>query len=167
MSLALFQTHLKKRTNQRLLWGFVTVLVITFLVMAALLLLTPQPVASVAATVRVNDHRFHVTVAQSEAQRERGLSGRTSLNQDEGMVFLFPSQGIYPFWMPEMRFPLDIIWIRQNAIVEMAQLDAPSIDHPEPELHTPTEQADMVLEVPAGTAQALQLRIGDPVSIVQ
>ncbi len=135
--------------------------------MAALLLFTPHPAVSVAATVRVKDHQFHVTIAQSEAQRERGLSGREVLNQDEGMLFLFPAQGIYPFWMPEMRFPLDIIWIRQNAIVEMAQLDAPSSTNPIPERYTPVERADMVLEVPAGTAHTLHLRIGDSIAIVQ
>ncbi len=141
--------------------GIAVVIVITFVAMAMLLLFTPQPAVSRAADIRLNQQTFHVTIAQSRAQRERGLSGRSSLAENEGMLFLFPSEDIYSFWMPDMRFPLDIIWINQNKIVEIARLQPPSADHPTPESYTPSQKADRVVELNAGSTEKFDLHVGD------
>lgn len=144
--------------------GIAAVMVVTCVAMVLLLLLTPQPAVSRAADIRIGQHQFHVTIAQSKAQRERGLSGRSVLAENEGMLFLFPSEDIYSFWMPDMHFPLDIIWINQNKIVEIARLQAPSADHPTPESYTPSQKADRVVELNAGSTEKFDLHVGDAFS---
>lgn len=166
MLLGLFQIHLKKG-NRTVILGAALVIAITFIVMAFLLLFTPRPAESLVADIRLGQHAFHVTIAQTVAERERGLSGQRSLGVNEGMLFVFPSEGIYPFWMPNMHFPLDILWINHGKIVEIARLQAPSISHPETELHTPTQKADRVVELNAGSVEKFGLHLGDSFAIVQ
>ena len=50
-------------------------------------------------------------VADTNALRKQGLSGRDGLMPNEGMLFIFPSKGTYGFWMKDMRFPIDIVWL--------------------------------------------------------
>jgi uncharacterized protein len=84
--------------------------------------------------------RVSVEVARTPAARARGLSGHAPLGEDEGMLFLFDEADRYGFWMKDMLFPIDIIWIR-DGVVDGA---LPS--------YAPREPADTVLEVRAGFA---------------
>lgn len=61
--------------------------------------------------VTIGSKKYTVKIAETPSDRARGLSGREKLNADEGMLFIFPEDGIYPFWMKDMRFAIDIIWI--------------------------------------------------------
>ncbi len=63
-----------------------------------------------SATTRTID----VLVAETPPQRERGLSGMRSLPQDEGMLFLFDQSDKFTFWMPDMYFSIDIVWIGED-----------------------------------------------------
>ena len=54
---------------------------------------------------------YRVDVAASPGERQQGLSGRESMNQDTGMLFVFDEELPLNFWMKDMHFPLDIIWI--------------------------------------------------------
>lgn len=110
------------------------------------------------------DIRVRVDVVATPATRAQGLSGREGLAEDEGMLFLFDLPGKYQFWMKDMLFPIDIIWIREGRIVDL------SVDVPPPgpdgslPLVSPFEPADTVLEVQAGFSAAHGLRVGQPVS---
>lgn len=61
-------------------------------------------------TVEVKGQTFKVAIADTDEKRTKGLSGRDNLAQDQGMLFLFDKPGNYPFWMKDMRFPIDIIF---------------------------------------------------------
>ncbi len=89
-------------------------------------------------------------IAQTPTARARGLAGRDSLSADRGMLFLFPTTGIYPFWMKDTRLALDIIWLKDNQIVETVTL-SPAVGETIPQ-HTPSSPADAVLEINAGQA---------------
>lgn len=54
--------------------------------------------------------RLSVEIARSQEQRERGLMGRTTLQSDRGMLFLFPRSEILNFWMKNTVIPLDILF---------------------------------------------------------
>src|SRR5258708_1067157 len=71
------------------------------------------------ATVTINNHIFNVEVGRSIPDTEKGLSGRASLGQDNGMLFIFGHADYYAFWMRNMKFPLDIIYIRDKKIVSI------------------------------------------------
>jgi uncharacterized membrane protein (UPF0127 family) len=108
--------------------------------------------------------RVDVSVASNEPTRERGLSGRAGLGPNEGMYFVFQHADTFAFWMKEMRFPIDIIWINDGHIADITT-DLP-IPGPDGELPTfaPKVPVNRVLEVNAGYAKAHGLRIGLPVS---
>lgn len=98
-------------------------------------------------------------IADSREERASGLSNRESLDADSGMLFLFDEPGIYPFWMKDTLFPLDIIWINENEIVDLATLPPEKAGFLMPQ-HVPTRKADKVLELKKGQASELGLRIG-------
>lgn len=64
--------------------------------------------------VMVGSLRYSVTLAVTPSAWEQGLSGHALLPADEGMLFLFPSSSIRSFWMKDMNFPLDIVWIDKD-----------------------------------------------------
>ena len=95
--------------------------------------------------------------------REKGLSDHEPLAADEGMLFIFPTEGTYSFWMKDMRFPIDVLWIsREKKVVDMWQNATPESF---PLAFTPKTVAMYVLELPADFATHNNVRIGDMVSL--
>lgn len=113
--------------------------------------------------VAVGGQALTVDLATTPAEREQGLSGRKSLAENEGMLFVFPQDGAYKFWMKEMNFPLDIIWLSVDGTVVYIEPGlAPSTY---PNSYGPTGPARYVLEVNAGFAAAHGLKVGDHVAL--
>jgi uncharacterized protein len=102
-----------------------------------------------ATHVRVGDQRFRVETAVSEAARERGLSGRTQLAAETGMWFVLPAPGLHGFWMQDMRFPIDLVWIQPDRRVIGVEGLMPCGDGTCP-IHLPPAPVQYVLEVNAG-----------------
>jgi hypothetical protein len=99
-------------------------------------------------------------VASTPVTREKGLSGRESLELDEGMLFVFMRADRYAFWMKDMKFAIDILWIKDDEIVDITT-DAPPPAAGAPlERYFPMYPVDKVLEVPAGFAARQGLRTG-------
>jgi uncharacterized membrane protein (UPF0127 family) len=116
------------------------------------------------AEVTIGIHRVQVEVADTPERRNRGLSGRPRLAEGRGMVFPYARAGRHGFWMVDMHFDIDIVWIRGDRIVDVTSR-APHDPPGELPLYRPREPADLVLEVPAGTAERLGWRIGDRVTV--
>ena len=68
---------------------------------------------------------LRLEVADTDASRTLGLSGRDSLDSGAGMLFTFDAPGIYPFWMKDMKFPLDMVWIDSGKVVDVVTLRPP------------------------------------------
>lgn len=114
-------------------------------------------------TIGLKGSTIRVAVADTPAEREQGLSGQTSLESDEGMLFVFPEDGMYGFWMKDMLFSLDMIWTDSTGkIVYMAQSVSPDTY---PTDYAPSAPARDVIELPAGWAKAHNVSIGDTVSL--
>src|SRR5689334_4784484 len=64
--------------------------------------------STAALTLKDASHSKTIAVelAQSQAEQEKGLSFRTSLGDEQGMLFLLSSPGPQRFWMYGMNFPL-------------------------------------------------------------
>jgi uncharacterized membrane protein (UPF0127 family) len=80
------------------------------------------------------------------------------------MVFPYARAGQHGFWMYQMHFDIDIVWIRDDRIVDVT----PGARHDPPgelPVYRPREPADLVLEVPSGTAERLGWKIGDRVTV--
>jgi len=92
-----------------------------------------------------------VDIADTYELHVRGLSGRGSLAEDEGMLFIYSEDGYYSFWMPDMLFPIDIIWLDANYKVVFVKKNATPESYPE--TFSPSGPSRYVLEVPSGFAE--------------
>jgi hypothetical protein len=141
--------------------------VISLAVIAALTLFfymhkTPTILPTAAAqTVTIGTTTLQVEVESTEAAREQGLSGRTSLPEGTGMLFVFQQDGNWGFWMKDMNFPIDIIFISATptpgagTVVSVAPNASPEGYHQNPpQVFYPPTAVRYVLEVPAGFAAA-------------
>ena len=112
-------------------------------------------------TLTVGDATVQVELADTASLRERGLGGRSSLDQAAGMLFIFRAPGRYGFWMKDMKFPIDIIWIADGRIVDIAPEVQPDLPL---QTYFPRASALWVLEVNGGFAALHHLKIGDAVT---
>jgi uncharacterized protein len=68
-------------------------------------------------TISINGFKVLFAIASTDEQRIKGLSGLEKLNENEGMLFMFDEPSRPGFWMNEMNFPIDIIWLDSNGKV--------------------------------------------------
>ena len=108
---------------------------------------------------------FSVEVLDTKPLLEKGLSGHKPLNSDEGMLFIFQKPDSYGFWMKDMLFPIDIIWMDANwKIVYINKSLRPETY---PKIFYPDAPSLYVLEISEGEAQTLGLKIGDTVKFIE
>jgi uncharacterized protein len=113
------------------------------------------------ATVKIRNNSFQTELVSSDRKRQLGLGGRAKLCADCSMLFVFPGEGFWGFWMKNMNFNLDIIWINGNKITDMAK----NVDKNSKNILYPKFKADKVLELNAEVADKKSLEIGDMVEI--
>ncbi|EKD90066.1 MAG: hypothetical protein ACD_32C00048G0002 [uncultured bacterium] len=124
------------------------------------------PKQSVFKELEINGNKLKVEVADTQDKRSKGLGGREKLASGEGMLFVFPKQDRYPFWMKGLSFPLDFIWIRGGEIVDLlhnVQPPAPGQTDASLPIYQSIEEVDKVLEVTGGTVERLNIKVGDKV----
>lgn len=109
--------------------------------------------------------QIEVQVANDPAEQERGLGGLKTMRDDQGMLFRFETPSRYTFWMKDMKFPIDIIWIHGDTIVDSKE-NAPVPNGPVPEeMYLPEADSEMVLELTSGMAARHGLKNGDHLDI--
>ncbi len=129
---------------------------------------TVKPVEDTRPKIEIRGIQIPVTLATSTDDVKKGLSGRTSLAMEEGMLFMFPAPYRYRFWMPDMQFPLDIIWIDgEKKIIEITKNAPPLPDKTKPVFYQPHKPAQYVLEVNAGFSDQHLLAPGDQVIFIK
>lgn len=109
--------------------------------------------------VSVLGHMFRVELADTDEERMLGLGGRDGLCEGCGMLFRFDAPGRYTFWMNGMRFPLDILWIRDGKIVFIAK----NVPADFAGIIRPAAEANSVLEIDAGLSDQYGIMEGDDV----
>ncbi len=102
---------------------------------------------------------LNTELADTDVLRARGLSGRKSLTENESMLFVFDQPGKHSFWMKDMNFSIDIIWIDEDLRVVYIKENATPTSYPE--TFGPDENAKYVLEVVAGFSEKNNLKVGD------
>ena len=113
--------------------------------------------------MRVGDHPIKVGIAGTNAERVRGLSGRSQLASGNGLLFVFPASATYGFWMKEMNFSIDIVWISEDLrIVHIAADVSPGTY---PKVFTPPLPARYVLEMPAMSMRKMGIKPGTTVTL--
>jgi uncharacterized protein len=122
---------------------------------------TKNPLTTI---ITIRGHRFQVDVAATDAEKEKGLGLRDNLDLDKGMIFPYDHTAKYSFWMKRMRFPLDIIWIRDNVIVDISK-DVPVATGSSLPTYSPRTEVNKVLELNAGVSDQYGFQVGDIVVI--
>lgn len=154
---------------------FNAVLIIGFLLLALFLLrvvvrIYSQPTGSVRSNqayrlpLKIGRKALSVELALTKDEQARGLSVRDHLDDDSGMLFVFSFPHRATFWMKEMRFPLDMVWLRDKRVIDIHE----NVPVPTAETlptYSPREDITMVLEVPAGSTTRWGIEVGDKVTI--
>lgn len=121
----------------------------------------PQSQADAPAVTFPDGSVVRVEIAANDELRAQGLMYRDELRPDRGMLFFFPADGAYSFWMKNTRIPLDIIWIdTSRTIVDVKHDVPPCVADPCPSYH-PAAPGRYVLELAAGVAREHGLKPGD------
>ena len=115
----------------------------------------PAPDTYMTKQVTIGNTTIAVQIADTDEKRQLGLSGRASLNEGEGMLFIFDEQGELAFWMKDMLFTIDIIFADQDGkvVTIYKEVSPESYLKSPPEVFTSDAEALYVLEVPAGFAE--------------
>lgn len=160
-----------------LLYIFLVVVVIGLAVVkfTGVMNLFPQGSSSSKAEAIIKNSTIKLAVAKTDQEKQKGLSGRKKLDPDQGMLFIFDQKGRHQFWMKDMQFGIDIIFLEKKSndgitagtvvdIIENAK--APAKDAPPSalEIYEPQKEADLVLEVNEGFSKNNELHIGDTIS---
>jgi len=153
----------KKRPSLTSFGPVIAGVVVAAMLITAVFLLRKQTQFGTGSVVIGGDLEVRVKVAATFSTREKGLSGHDPLADGQGMYFIFDEPGEFSFWMKDMLFPIDIIWIEDGQIADMTvNVPVPVKGQPLP-TYSPRVPVSRVLEVPAGFAREHGLRLGLPV----
>ncbi|MBI2431126.1 MAG: DUF192 domain-containing protein [Candidatus Levybacteria bacterium] len=126
----------------------------------------PFPFFEKNPTLTIKNHTFTILVAKTPQEKEVGLSEKTSLPQNSGMLFPFEKADYYSFWMKNMKISVDIIYINKDKIVTIIEnAQAPKSPEDNLQIFRPDEPADKVLEINAGLSKKYGFKNGDGVKI--
>jgi len=124
-------------------------------------LLSKNPTNNSTINLNIKNEKFNLEVAQTLTQKSRGLSNRSSLCSNCGMIFVYQKEGTYPFWMKDTLIPLDIIWISSRGVVTDIVTANPQPNTPITKLtlYQNTKPAQYIIELNANRSQEIGLKV--------
>ena len=112
-----------------------------------------------AGFLKFDNTKIKVEIADSQIERQLGLSGRDTLADNTGLFFVFDKEDFYHIWMKDMNFPIDVMWMdSQGTVVNIKSNISPSTY---PQTFTSDKPAKFILEMPAGWASRNIIKVGD------
>lgn len=108
-------------------------------------------------TLSIGNVSIPITIASTQDEQEKGLSNTTSLEANTGKLFVFKVAGRYGFWMKDMNYPLDIIWMDKDLRIVSIDKNVPVDSYPN--IFYPPTDVSYVLEVNAGFSTKNNLEI--------
>jgi uncharacterized membrane protein (UPF0127 family) len=131
-------------------------LIIAFLTLNYVLPKTPS--------AAINNHVFSLYLAQTSEEQAVGLAKYKQIDVNQGMLFLFSKPGYYSFWMKDMHFPIDIIFISGNKVVDVFE-NVPVSPNDNLPVYATKTRADKVLEINSGLSKKYNIEIGNTVKL--
>ncbi len=159
----------KKKLRKYLLLSAGIGLTILMLILWVSVITRPQIHDHQKISLSIDDHLLQVEVVNSSTSITKGLGNRSEIGSD-GMLFLFDRKQQLVFWMKDMYLDLDFVWIADGKIVDLTEnVPAPknakeNLDQ-NLKLYRPSQDVDMVLEIPAGTIQKFGFQLGEKIQV--
>lgn len=107
-------------------------------------------------------HSFNLLLADTDELREKGLGDRTSLDPRDAMLFVFQDNTRHFFWMKDMEFPIDIVWLNTDKKVIHIEKGVATSTYPNP--FGPQDNSQYVIEYNAGISDEIRLNEGDKIN---
>lgn len=115
--------------------------------------------------VQLGSGTFQVGIAQDATSRAKGLSGKSSIAPDGGLLFVFDTEEKWGIWMKDMNFPIDIVWLDASKdVVHIVKNADPALSSDY--TFEPEKPAKYVLELTAGATSQYSIKIGDTATFV-
>ncbi len=111
------------------------------------------------AKVQIGDVNYSLELVNTDTTRQQGLSGKPNLQPNNGMLFDFKQDGYWQIWMKEMNFAIDILWLNNQKQVVGVKTEALPQNYPES--YGAEQQSQYVIELPAGSVNERNIKIGD------
>ena len=111
------------------------------------------------AKVQIGDVNYSLELVNTDTTRQQGLSGKPNLQPNNGMLFDFKQDGYWQIWMKDMNFAIDILWLNNQKQVVGVKQDALPQNYPE--TYGAEQQSQYVVELPAGSVNERNIKIGD------
>jgi uncharacterized membrane protein (UPF0127 family) len=112
-------------------------------------------------TVRIGTATIRAELATTKAEQVQGLSGRTSLPENTGMLFVFDRPSYWSIWMKDMNFPIDVLWITDD--FKVSDIVENMLPTSYPKTYMPHVPVRYVLEVPIWTVKTYGIAVGQAV----
>jgi uncharacterized membrane protein (UPF0127 family) len=117
-----------------------------------------------SSIVRIDDMNITAILALTPEEQSTGLAIKETMKENEGMLFVFDTPKKYSFWMKDMKFPIDIIWLdSKKKIVHIEDRLEPCVFLLPCPSYAPTTDSLYVLEVVSNFTNKHEVRIGDQV----
>jgi len=113
--------------------------------------------------IRQASNVLRAEVARSLSEKSQGLSGRECLAKDAAMLFPYDTAGEYCFWMKDMKFAIDMVWLDADKKIVTIKSNATPESYPK-ESFCPDKPAQYIVEVQAGFSDKLGWGIGTQLS---
>lgn len=114
------------------------------------------------AFIKTPKQLLRAEVVDTDEAREKGLSGRDGLDKNRAMLFVFDAVEKHGFWMKDMKFAIDIVWLDENKKIVSVKENAEPASYPD--TFYPSEPAKYVIEVMAGRAHELEMKTSTTLS---
>lgn len=150
--------------------GIITILTITILIFITLILFLflqkPLTKKYKNIDIKINQTVFNVQIADNIFKRQLGLSNRDLIEPNKGMLFIFKHKLKPMFWMLKMHFPIDVLWILDDKILDISQNIQPPTITGSINTMKPSVKINKVLEINAGDVKLYNIKIGDTISTI-
>lgn len=144
---------LNKKNTILVLFGMAVVILAFFYISANIYSIYGNKIKKIS----INDSIFRAEMVSNSEKIQKGLGERKKICQKCAMLFQFPDSEKHSFWMKGMLFPLDIIWISNGKVVHIEK----NVSEKFSGVLSPQTEADQVLEINAGLADGMGVKIGD------
>lgn len=149
---------------KKVIMGIIFLIFTSFFIYFAYFVVKDIPNNTATINLKVGEKNYLVEVAKTSQEREKGLAKFDSIENNQGMLFIFDTPGTYSIWMKDMKFNIDIIFLDENKKVINIFPNVKFESYKSPfdyEEFKPDFPAKYVIELKEGEVKENGVKVGD------